>query len=127
MEKWGTGYRRIIEDCDNGGYPYPGWQELSTVMRVKFQSIQIKDEKTMNDVPVNVPVNKRQKWFLEQLNKGVSVKAADISKKFNVSSKTARRDIKDLVDYQVVEFSGAPKTGQYILLITPSDKTVSSE
>ncbi len=37
MEKWGTGYKRIIEDCDSGGYPHPEWQELSTVMRVKFR------------------------------------------------------------------------------------------
>ncbi|MGB3976706.1 MAG: HTH domain-containing protein [bacterium] len=100
-------------------------------MRVKFQSIRIIDEKGMNyasvNVFVNVPVNKGQKWFLEQLNEGVSVKAADISKKFNVSLKTARRDIKNLVDHQVVEFSGAPKTGQYILLRAPSNKKALGE
>lgn len=78
MEKWGTGYRRIIEDCDSGGYPYPEWQELSTVMRIKFHSIRIIDEKGMNDYPVNVsvkvPVNKRQKWFLEQSTKEFQLK-----------------------------------------------------
>ena len=86
-----------------------------------------KNERCPCNVFVNVPVNKRQKRFLELLNKGVSVKAADISKKFNVSLKTARRDIKDLVDHQVVEFSGAPKTGQYILLRVPSNKTALGE
>jgi ATP-dependent DNA helicase RecG len=120
MEKWGTGYKRIIEDCDAGGYPHPEWQELSTVMRVKFQPTPIAAEKIMHDVPVdvpvNVPVNERQRWFLEQLNKGIPVKAADISEKFSVSLKTARRDIKYLIDYQILEFSGPPKTGQYFLL-----------
>ena len=27
MEKWGTGYRRIIPDCDDGGYPHPEWRK----------------------------------------------------------------------------------------------------
>ena len=34
MEEWGTGYRRIIESCQKGGYPEPVWAEIGTSVRV---------------------------------------------------------------------------------------------
>ena len=37
MEKWGSGYRRIAQDCEAGGYPFPEWVELGSVMRVVFR------------------------------------------------------------------------------------------
>lgn len=36
MEEWGSGYRRMIEACRNGGYPEPKWEELGTMMKVTF-------------------------------------------------------------------------------------------
>jgi len=36
MEEWGSGYRRILDVCDAGGYPHPTWQELGTMMKVTF-------------------------------------------------------------------------------------------
>ncbi len=37
MEEWGTGYRRISEDCAQGGYPVPDWEELGAVVRIVFR------------------------------------------------------------------------------------------
>ncbi len=37
MEEWGTGYRRISEACDEGGYPLPSWEELGAVVRIVFR------------------------------------------------------------------------------------------
>lgn len=37
MEEWGSGYRRIQEDCLAGGYPVPEWQEMASVVRVEFR------------------------------------------------------------------------------------------
>ena len=33
METWGTGYKRMREACEAGGYPLPDWIELGTVTR----------------------------------------------------------------------------------------------
>ena len=33
MEAWGTGYKRMREACEAGGYPLPDWIELGTVTR----------------------------------------------------------------------------------------------
>ncbi len=36
VEEWGSGYKRIKEACQQGGYPEPRWEELGTVLRVTF-------------------------------------------------------------------------------------------
>lgn len=36
VEEWGSGYKRIKEACQMGGYPEPQWEELGTVLRVTF-------------------------------------------------------------------------------------------
>ena len=37
MEEWGTGYRRINEACQSGGYQTPIWEEIGTAIRVIFK------------------------------------------------------------------------------------------
>lgn len=36
MEEWGSGYKRILDACKQGGYPEPKWEELGTTVRVTF-------------------------------------------------------------------------------------------
>lgn len=36
VEEWGSGYKRIKDACQMGGYPEPMWEELGTVTRVTF-------------------------------------------------------------------------------------------
>ncbi len=36
MEEWGSGYKRIIDACEKGGYPPPKWEELGSAIRVTF-------------------------------------------------------------------------------------------
>jgi len=67
------------------------------------------------NVPVNVPVSDRQKWFLKQTGKGIRISSSDLAKHWNISQKTAKRDIADLKQKGLVEFLGAPKNGHYRL------------
>ncbi|MDA3790224.1 MAG: DeoR family transcriptional regulator [Desulfobacula sp.] len=70
----------------------------------------------MDDVPVNVPVNQRQQWFINQIQRNVMVSAKDIAEHWKVSEKTVKRDITDLKQKKVIAFSGAAKNGSYYLL-----------
>lgn len=63
----------------------------------------------------DVPVNKRQQWFLAQLKKGILCKPVDIATHLGVVDKTAKRDIGDLQKKGLVKFEVAPKTGKYRL------------
>jgi predicted HTH transcriptional regulator len=73
-------------------------------------------EELIDNVPVNVPVNQRQQWFISQIQKNVMVSAKDIAGHWKVSEKTAKRDITDLKQKRVIAFSGAAKNGSYYLL-----------
>ena len=117
MEEWGSGYKRVIHACQSGGYPEPDWEELGTAFRVIFYPHPAVLEYPRADVPVNVPasvpVNDRQRWFLEQLAVSKQIRASDLAGYWSISEKTAKRDIADLKRKGLIEFVGAPKNGFY--------------
>lgn len=115
MEEWGSGYRRVMAACQSGGYPAPDWRELGSAFRVTFYPHPEITALSETYVPVNVPVNERQQWFLNQLGEGKKVKIADLAHRWNVAEKTAKRDIAALKKQRVIEFVGPPKTGKYRL------------
>lgn len=120
MEEWGSGYMRVSEACRSGGYPEPEWHELGTVMRVVFYPHPdvsgLRHLDVLVNVPANVPVNDRQKWFLEQLALGKNCRASDLAAHWSVTEKTAKRDIAALKKGGVIEFIGAPKNGYYHII-----------
>lgn len=89
MEEWGSGYRRVIESCRSGGYMIPDWQELGSAFRVIF--------------------------YPHPEIKVAKVKAADVAARWNVTEKTAKRDISALKKHGIIEFVGPPKTGSYLI------------
>ncbi len=127
MEEWGSGYNRIMNACRAGLYPEPEWQELGTVIRVVFSPYEgVSEQEPYDDPindpindpmnsPINVPVNKRQRWFLEQLATGTECRSSDLANHWSVSEKTAKRDIADLKQKDMILFSGAPKNGCYYI------------
>ncbi|MBI4706194.1 MAG: putative DNA binding domain-containing protein [Deltaproteobacteria bacterium] len=129
METWGTGYKRMREDCEAGGYPLPEWVELGRVTRTVFRPHpQVTATEAVGaNVGVNVGVNvgeatgvpadlnERQRWFINGLARGAKLNAVDLAHQFQKAMRTAQRDIATLQQTGRVEFVGAPKTGFYRL------------
>ncbi|MCD4843382.1 MAG: DeoR family transcriptional regulator [Methanosarcinales archaeon] len=88
--------------------------ELGSTFRVIFYSHPDTDYLDAN-VPINVPVNERQQWFINQLNAGENIKSTDLASHWDVSEKTAKRDIAYLTKQGIIEFIGPTKTGAYYL------------
>lgn len=59
VEEWGTGYRRVTQACEKGGYPPPAWQELGAALRVIFEPHPeaAAEDGERSGVPINEPVN----------------------------------------------------------------------
>ncbi len=36
IEEWGSGYKRIKDACEDGGYPIPKWEEFGSALRATF-------------------------------------------------------------------------------------------
>ena len=142
MEAWGSGYRRMREDCEKLGHPLPEWHEVGPVVRTIFQphpeavDRQVSDGREhAADVPVNVPVNvpesvpagiglsrrdwlalsRRQRWVLARLAAGDHVRRREIEVEWGVVDKTAKRDLKALQEKGLIEYVGPPKTGEWRL------------
>ncbi|ATU73675.1 hypothetical protein CT154_13460 [Komagataeibacter xylinus] len=64
-------------------------------------------------VPDHWELNERQRWFLLRLERGSRCRATDIMAVWNVSLKTARRDIGGLQTAQLVEYVGSCRKGRY--------------
>ena len=58
-------------------------------------------------------LSRRQYWFMESLQQGLNIKAADIVSIWKVSLRTAKYDVAELVDSGLIQFVGARKTGRY--------------
>jgi hypothetical protein len=77
IEEWGSRYNRSIVNCAQLGYPQPEWQEMGSSIRVIFwphPSFRDYDE-------LNVPINDRQIWFVEELKQGKKLKSSDLAKR----------------------------------------------
>ena len=122
MENWGSGFERIETDAQQLGYVLPTWEDKGSVLRAKLlphpnPQIPTGDEFTLTSaVRVNVIVNDRQQWFMDRLSDGYLSKAEDIANKFGVTDRTARRDISQLQEMDLIGFMGSFKTGRYVLL-----------
>ena len=123
LEEWGTGYRRVTEDCRAGSYPAPEWEERGPALRVVFrphpevaaaadETVGVPGFETANEI-VNETINVRQRWFMEQLAAGKRTRWTDLAVHWNVSRATAMRDIASLHQQESIEYVGAPKNGFY--------------
>jgi ATP-dependent DNA helicase RecG len=119
VEEWGTGYRRVTQACEVGGYPSPMWQELGAALRVIFQphpdAISNGPENEAVNEALNEAVNARQQWFIAQIIAGARPGWDNLAQQWQVSRATAQRDIAGLKARGLIEFTGAPKTGYYRL------------
>lgn len=59
--------------------------------------------------------NQRQIWFIEKMKRGENLRAEDIVYAWQVSLRTAKYDIAELMAAEIIEFRGAKKTGWYEL------------
>ena len=115
-----TGIPKIKKAMQINGSPEPVFETdddrtfFLAILQVHPEFRSTGAEESVN-VPVNVPVNARQQWFLDELAAGRHVKAVDLCEHWSVVEKTAKRDISELKKQGMIEFVGAPKKGYYRL------------
>jgi len=67
------------------------------------------------DGPANVPANARQKWILGEVAQDRKLRRRDVEKRFDVSPRTVKRDLKGLADQRLIEFVPKGRSGYYRL------------
>lgn len=65
--------------------------------------------------PTGTPLSDRQFWTIDQPRGGAKLQRVDLEKQFHVTSKTAKRDLADLLKRGLIVFVRKPKPGHYAL------------
>jgi len=112
IESWGRGTLKILEACKNQGLPEPDFQNENGVMKV----ILYKDVYT-EEYLKNLGLKERQiKAVLYVKEKG-KITLSEYKKlaKEGISERTLRRELKDLVDKNILKSKGEKKGRYYEL------------
>lgn len=126
VESWGRGYKNIIDICELRKAKLPIPEENSGGLVVecppskqyldaeKKQGKMITEEvEATENVPVNVPVNNRQKQILAIITTNNHITAEAIAERFDVTVKTIKRDLQLLKKHNLITRIGSDKNGYW--------------
>lgn len=66
--------------------------------------------------PISLGLNERQRWFLDRVARGFRCRSRDITVHWDVSPKTAKRDIAGMRHAGLIQFNGARRNGHFGLV-----------
>jgi len=119
IDSWGRGTIKIIDACKANNMPEPEMRNEQGGFVTIFhkQNVQKVPDKVPENAPDNHPaLNERQKKAIEYVKKHGKITRNEYEKLFNVSSRTAIRDLNFLVDNSVFEKQGINKNSHYIII-----------
>ena len=118
MEEWGTGYRRIIEACQSGGYQTPSWDELGTAIRVVFQphlAAQEKIESLIHQETKELTLRQQKILTFLQNKKPISAKTIHKDLKEEISERSLRNDLLELKAKGLLKMMGNGPSTLWVL------------
>lgn len=117
IERYGSGIRRIFEDCDTFGFPHPEFGEMQGGLQVIFR----KDIYTEGYL-VEVGLNDRQIKIVAYVKEHGEITNREYQRVAGTSERTALRDLNDLCERGLLEKVG--KTGRGTIYILAYQKNL---
>lgn len=84
MEEWGSGYKRVVDECRKNGYPEPIWTELGTFIKVSFVPHIKTSHKQVPEKALD-ELSEREKLILNFFKKGQPRPFRDIFEKLSLN------------------------------------------
>ncbi|MDE2058253.1 MAG: putative DNA binding domain-containing protein [candidate division NC10 bacterium] len=105
IEQFGTGIQRILDDCHAQHLPEPNFEVQGHTFRAVFSPGEVKA----------VQLNDRQMRVMLYVQQRGQITRTQYEKELGVSSRTANRDLKDLVKKGVLSPRGTGPQSKYVL------------
>jgi ATP-dependent DNA helicase RecG len=119
IETWGRGIEKIMNACRDDGIHPPRFDVSSTDITVEFtapeERIVRTSGRTVDVVPVNVPVGKIQQKVLDLLRENAEMTAQGMAERLGVTDKTIKRALSSLKNDGVLERVGSDKAGHWLV------------
>lgn len=111
IESWGRGTIKIINECKEAGIPEPIFSYDSSDISVEFR----KDIYNFEYLS-SLNLNERQLEALIYFKSKKEISTSDYLKKYQVNERTARRDLLELVEKNILTRKGEKKSSRYLYL-----------
>ena len=110
IEKWGSGLKRIYEECQLNNVRVEFETLKSGFLVIFHRDLAITETET---VPEDGGINGGINPLFSYIKNNPGKRTIDIAKNLNISLRTAERWIRKLRDEGRIEFKGSKKTGGY--------------
>ena len=110
IEQWGTGTLRMIDLCRHEGLPEPKYSEQSGAVVVTFY--KAKASKKYHAAPEPIA---REEQVVDQVKQKGRITVQGYAQLFNLSTRTARRDLTVLVRKGVLRREGKARATYYVV------------
>lgn len=111
MDKRGTGFLRIREDLGKWELPPPEFEEKQGWFIVRFRNPNV--ERVIDTVKFDL--NERQKKALKYIKVHKKITSREYMEINNIGERTARNDIRDLVEKKLLQKIGVTQATYYII------------
>ncbi len=112
IESWGRGTIKIIRECKQAGIPDPVFSYDSSDISVEFRKDIYNTEYLSN-----LELNERQLDALLFFKSKGEILSSEYMKQFNITDRTARYDLTDLVQKNLLIKKGDKKSTKYLYMI----------
>ena len=109
VESWGRGISKIKEQCVDAGLPAPTFINEGSDFWVIFR----KDIYNMYELS-KLNLNKRQIDALLLLKEKKEITSSEYAEKYNISNRTAQRDLSELVKKKLIKNEGDTNLSKYV-------------
>lgn len=118
LEAWGSGYERICNVCEEGGYPLPEWEEVGPIIRVTFFPINGSAKPSVKKVIASEnKLSPRLEEIIALLEKHGALSTKELMKKLSnpPSDRWLRDELNRLVNMGLLKSEGATSTRKWLL------------
>lgn len=109
IESWGRGTIKIIKECKQFGIPEPIFSYDSSDISVEFRK-DIYNENYLN----GLELNERQLDAILFFKTKKEIVTSEYMKRFDITDRTARRDLIELVEKNILTREGEKKSSRYL-------------
>lgn len=110
IEAWGRGTIKVIEECEKHGLLEPLIEERNGGVSVTIFK-DIYNEKYLS----HLDINDRQKKAIQYVKENGGITNAVYRDEYEVTDRTALRDIEELVDLNILKKEGAGRSTKYLI------------
>ncbi|MDR0391088.1 MAG: DeoR family transcriptional regulator, partial [Planctomycetaceae bacterium] len=119
VESWGRGIAKIESQCIKAELPTPTFINEGSDFWIIFKK-NINDKEYTKKLDFNnSELNERQKDALVYFKEKCEIITSEYAQRYNISDRTARRDLSDLVEREIIQNKGDNKSSHYFFYECP--------